>query len=194
MLFARARLTARAYVACVTVAGFGVLAGALARAVSIPLDLLALFAAAVVVAELFQVSGDDESLDPVDAQTFSFSSGVHIAAILVAGPAAAAIAVSSGVTVLPLFVTGLQTEVATAAAEAGLGVAIASAALTNPWLVLALAPLAIAVYQAHARLIQLRRETLRALETFANVVDERDPYTFRHSERVAEYVRALGDA
>jgi hypothetical protein len=72
-------------------------------------------------------------------------------------------------------------------------VAAGFAALTNPWLVLALAPLAIAVYQAHARLIQLRRETLRALETFANVVDERDPHTFRHSERVAAHVQLLAE-
>jgi HD domain-containing protein len=40
----------------------------------------------------------------------------------------------------------------------------------------------------------LRGETARALETFANVVDERDPYTFRHSDRVADYVQRLGEA
>jgi HD domain len=37
----------------------------------------------------------------------------------------------------------------------------------------------------------LRRETARALETFANIVDERDPYTYDHSSRVAESVRRL---
>jgi hypothetical protein len=53
-----------------------------------------------------------------------------------------------------------------------------------------------AVNLAHARVRRSRLETLHALETFANIVDERDPSTYRHSVRVAGYVdelaRALG--
>jgi hypothetical protein len=44
------------------------------------------------------------------------------------------------------------------------------------------------------RLKSLQRETLRALETFANIVDERDPSTYRHSLRVAGYVDGLARA
>jgi HD-GYP domain-containing protein (c-di-GMP phosphodiesterase class II) len=80
------------------------------------------------------------------------------------------------------------------AAEAGLAATLSFFVLSNPWKILFLLPLVLAVYQAQARLALLRRETARALETFANVVDERDPYTFRHSDRVAGYVQRLGEA
>ena len=84
--------------------------------------------------------------------------------------------------------------VAAAVGEAGVGVALAAIALHEPWAILALFPLLAAVYQSHARLVTLRRETARALETFANVVDERDRYTFQHSARVAEFVRSLAES
>jgi putative nucleotidyltransferase with HDIG domain len=81
-----------------------------------------------------------------------------------------------------------------AAAEVGLGVTLAFFAFSNPWMIVVLGPLVLAVYQAHARLALLRQETAVALETFANVVDERDPYTYRHSARVAEQVERLATA
>jgi HD-GYP domain-containing protein (c-di-GMP phosphodiesterase class II) len=80
------------------------------------------------------------------------------------------------------------------AGEAALGATIALLALGHPWNVVVLAPLAIALHQAQLRLRSLQRETLRALETFANIVDERDPSTYRHSLRVAGYVDALARA
>lgn len=86
-----------------------------------------------------------------------------------------------------------RVDLPTDAAEAGLGGALALFALHRPWAIILLVPLAVAVYQAHARLVALRRQTARALETFANVVDERDPYTHRHSERVAEMVAELAE-
>ncbi len=55
-------------------------------------------------------------------------------------------------------------------------------------------PVAVAVHQSQLRLRSLQRQTLRALETFANIVDERDPSTYRHSLRVAGYVDALARA
>ena len=55
-------------------------------------------------------------------------------------------------------------------------------------------PVALAVNQAHARVRRSRQETLHALETFANIVDERDPSTYRHSIRVAGYVDSLARA
>jgi HD-GYP domain-containing protein (c-di-GMP phosphodiesterase class II) len=88
----------------------------------------------------------------------------------------------------------LQPDFAAAAAEAGLGAVLALFALHHPWNVLAVVPVALAVNQAHARVRRSRQETLHALETFANIVDERDPYTYRHSIRVAGHVDALARA
>jgi HD-GYP domain-containing protein (c-di-GMP phosphodiesterase class II) len=80
------------------------------------------------------------------------------------------------------------------AGETGLGAAIALLAADHPWNVIVLVPLAIALHHSQLRLRSLQRETLRALETFANIVDERDPSTYRHSLRVAGYVDALARA
>src|SRR5712691_687794 len=228
---------------------------------------VALFVAGAILTELVQVPRDESAPDTIDGQPFSFSSGVHIGAVLVLGPWLGGLVAASGVLVvdslrgeapkkvaynagvftlaataggfgfralggspgsleLPhqfpavvvlwlaytaintalislvvsladgaslrsLLVGKLRAEMPSAAAEAGLGVAIAFFALSQPWAIVALVPVVLAVYQAFARLALLRRETARALETFANVVDERDSYTYRHSARVAEYVQRL---
>ena len=81
-----------------------------------------------------------------------------------------------------------------AAGEVGLGATLALLAIGHPWDVTVLVPVAIAVQQVQVRLKSLQRETLRALETFANIVDERDPSTYRHSLRVAGYVDELARA
>jgi HD-GYP domain-containing protein (c-di-GMP phosphodiesterase class II) len=104
------------------------------------------------------------------------------------------IAFISGGSALSAALGSLRTELPSTSAQAGLGVILALCALDQPWAAAALVPLLIAVYQAHARLALLRRETARALETFANVVDERDPYTYRHSARVASHVKQLAEA
>jgi HD-GYP domain-containing protein (c-di-GMP phosphodiesterase class II) len=80
------------------------------------------------------------------------------------------------------------------AGEAGLGATLALLTLGHPWNVVVLIPVAVAVQQVQLRLKSLQRETLRALETFANIVDERDPSTYRHSLRVAGYVDGLARA
>jgi putative nucleotidyltransferase with HDIG domain len=80
------------------------------------------------------------------------------------------------------------------AGEAGLGATLAFLAIAHPWNVAVLVPVAIAVHQVQSRLRNVQRETLRALETFANIVDERDPSTYRHSLRVAAYVDGLARA
>ena len=79
----------------------------------------------------------------------------------------------------------LQPDFPAAAAEAGLGAVIALCAIGHPWDAVVVIPVAFAVNEAHARVRRSRLETLHALETFANIVDERDPYTYRHSMRVA---------
>jgi HD-GYP domain-containing protein (c-di-GMP phosphodiesterase class II) len=80
------------------------------------------------------------------------------------------------------------------AGEAGLGATLALLAIGHPWNVVLLVPVAIAVHHVQSSLRSLQRETLRALETFANIVDERDPSTYRHSVRVAGYVDGLARA
>jgi putative nucleotidyltransferase with HDIG domain len=88
----------------------------------------------------------------------------------------------------PDFIAGLG--------EAALGVAVALFATGNAWNLVALVPVALVLHIAYTRLARVRRETLQALETFANIVDERDPSTYQHSMRVARSVdrlaRALG--
>jgi HD-GYP domain-containing protein (c-di-GMP phosphodiesterase class II) len=88
----------------------------------------------------------------------------------------------------------LRPDFAAVAAEAGLGAILALFALDHPWNVIAVVPVALAVSAAHARVRRSRQETLHALETFANIVDERDPYTYRHSLRVAGLVDGLARA
>jgi hypothetical protein len=106
----------------------------------------------------------------------------------------AVVAFHGGIRVLGLARDAARDALPSSASEAGLGVALALIVFTEPWAVLALAPLVFAVFRAYERLAALRRETARALETFANVVDERDEYTFQHSDRVAEHVRLLAEA
>ena len=79
----------------------------------------------------------------------------------------------------------------TAVAGVGLGIVLAFAALRELWLAIALVPLLLLVERLYARVVGLRYEMATALETFANIVDERDPSTYGHSVRVARYVQDL---
>ena len=84
-----------------------------------------------------------------------------------------------------------QPDFTAGAGEAALGAAIALFATGHAWNLVALVPVALVVHVAYTRLARLRRETLLALETFANIVDERDPSTYQHSIRVARSVDRL---
>jgi len=84
-----------------------------------------------------------------------------------------------------------QPDLVAGAGEAALGAAIALFATGRPWNLVALVPLALVVHVAYTRLARVRRETLQALETFANIVDERAPSTYPHSIRVARSVDRL---
>src|SRR2546427_111246 len=76
-------------------------------------------------------------------------------------------------------------DVFPASAGVGLGVVRAYAALRQIWLAIALIPLLRAVERLYARVVALRREMATALETGANIVDERHSSTYGHSLRVA---------
>jgi putative nucleotidyltransferase with HDIG domain len=265
------RLKARAWLLATIGAGGGVLlAAVLLRRTDASLATLALLGAAVVLTELLQVPEDDSSLDPGDAHPVSFSSSIHLAAVLIIGPWTGALVAAFGILVvdplrgsrsrvvaynasvfalaaaaggfafqlaggapgaleLPadfpaLAVLGLtyyavnngfmsaivaltgersfwplardasKDGLSTAAGEFGLAVAIAFFAVHEPLAIVALAPLMLAAYRSHERLAALRRETARALETFANIIDERDSSTYQHSARVAEHVNHLAEA
>jgi hypothetical protein len=82
-------------------------------------------------------------------------------------------------------------DLLTAASGVGLGIVLAFAALRELWLAIALVPLLLLVERLYARVVALRNEMATALETFANIVDERDPSTYGHSVRVARYVQEL---
>jgi HD-GYP domain-containing protein (c-di-GMP phosphodiesterase class II) len=90
--------------------------------------------------------------------------------------------------------TVIETDMLATAAEVSLGAALAIAAESNLWYAALLAPVLILLERLYWRLIGLRREVAAALETFANIVDERDPSTHSHSQRVAESVRELAEA
>ncbi|HEX7254944.1 MAG TPA: HD domain-containing phosphohydrolase [Gaiellaceae bacterium] len=90
--------------------------------------------------------------------------------------------------------TVIETDLLTAGAEVSLGAALAVAADSNLWYAALLLPVLILLERIQWRLIGLRREVTAALETFANIVDERDRSTQGHSQRVAESVRELAEA
>jgi putative nucleotidyltransferase with HDIG domain len=71
------------------------------------------------------------------------------------------------------------------------GAAAAFAAVGLPWmLVLSLAG-ALLIYRSQLHRIELKHESVRAMERMADEVDRRDPYTYQHSQRVAQYSRAI---
>jgi len=90
---------------------------------------------------------------------------------------------------------GLLRDVATedlgaTVGEGSLGVLVAFAlARPHHWIVVPfLIPLFVALYRSNAMLEQLKSETGNALESLAHVIDDRDPSTSEHAERVADYV------
>jgi HD-GYP domain-containing protein (c-di-GMP phosphodiesterase class II) len=250
----------RATTSVVLAAVLGVLVVA-ASAVTIPASggLVVAFLAAVVGAELLAAARDDDLTEAVDAEPFRLSTPVHLAAMIVAGPWAAALAGAfavlgsrltaprpwrevlaravalgfaglaggyayilagsdTGSLVLPDDVLGVCVVVAayaavrtivhglaaglglfgpdprTLAGEAAIALVLALAAVHDAWLLLAAVPTMLLLEHAHHRLGVMRGEVAAALETFANIVDERDPSTHRHSVRVAGYVEELARA
>jgi GGDEF domain-containing protein len=104
-------------------------------------------------------------------------------------------ALSSGRSFGQLFRDVALDDLGPAVGEGSLGILVAfGMSAPHRWIVLPLlAPLLIALYRSKARLEQLKDETSKALESLAHVIDERDPSTSEHTERVAAYVdRFLG--
>jgi len=72
-----------------------------------------------------------------------------------------------------------------------LGVTIMYFFQVNPWMNLFLLPTFITIYYASMRRVQMEKETINALLTFAKAVDDRIPDTMKHSVRVANWTKKL---
>ncbi|HEV2217009.1 MAG TPA: HD domain-containing phosphohydrolase [Candidatus Dormibacteraeota bacterium] len=84
---------------------------------------------------------------------------------------------------------GVDLKLTAAVYAAGYLLALTSA--THPWIaLLAVAPLA-GLQVALQRSVQMRDQTIAAVESMADVVDKRDPYTFEHSQSVARHAVAI---
>jgi putative nucleotidyltransferase with HDIG domain len=66
------------------------------------------------------------------------------------------------------------------------GYLVAVVANGRPWLAVVMMVPVAGVQLALKRSVQLREQTLSAIESMADVVDRRDPYTFQHSQSVAD--------
>ena len=95
---------------------------------------------------------------------------------------------------LPAGASTFEPDLLPAGAEIALGAAVAIAIDANLWHAALLVPVLLLIEQLYGRASALRREVASALETFANLVDERDPSTYQHSQRVADSVRELAEA
>ena len=74
--------------------------------------------------------------------------------------------------------------------EGSLGVLLAAGWGAGRWVTLPfLVPLFGALYSSKSNFERLKQETTAALAAFARVIDQRDPSTARHTERVAQYVQ-----
>jgi hypothetical protein len=95
---------------------------------------------------------------------------------------------------LPTRAMAFEPDPLPAGAEVALGAAVALAVDVNLWNAALLVPALVLIEHLYGRTLALRREVASALETFANLVDERDRSTFRHSQRVADSVRDFAHA
>ncbi len=103
--------------------------------------------------------------------------------------------ISSGRRFAQVFWDGVRGACPSGVAEGCLGVLVAYGYSRETWVVLLfVAPLLALLYQASASFERLKGETTNVLNTFAGVIDERDPSTARHSRRVADYVGRLAGA
>jgi HD-GYP domain-containing protein (c-di-GMP phosphodiesterase class II)/GGDEF domain-containing protein len=106
-----------------------------------------------------------------------------------------AISIDSGRAMPQVLRDDVRDLLGAAVGEGCLGVLVAFGYTEATWLILPfLVPLLAALYQSQLNFERLKSETAAALNAFAGVIDERDPSTAQHSERVAEYVERFVEA
>jgi HD-GYP domain-containing protein (c-di-GMP phosphodiesterase class II)/GGDEF domain-containing protein len=106
-----------------------------------------------------------------------------------------AISIDSGRAMPQVLRDDVRDLLGAAVGEGCLGVLVAFGYTEATWLILPfLVPLLVALYQSQLNFERLKSETAAALNAFAGVIDERDPSTAQHSERVAEYVERFVEA
>jgi GGDEF domain-containing protein len=139
--------------------------------------------------ELYRITGGTTHFAGVAPilPLFLLVSGRYLVSALVF---VAGVALSSGRSFAELFRDVALEDLGPAVGEGSLGILVAfGMSGRHDWIVLPLlAPLLGALYRSKARLEQLKDETSKALESLAHVIDERDPSTSEHTERVAAYV------
>src|SRR5712691_9374525 len=67
------------------------------------------------------------------------------------------------------------------------GYLLAVISLGRPWLAVVMMIPVAAIQVALTRSVQLMQQTIDAVEAMADVVDRRDPYTYQHSQSVADH-------
>jgi HD domain len=99
---------------------------------------------------------------------------------------AAVAAVHQRVSPLEVWLAGRRQDIVT---EAGLYVIGATASIGapgHPWILLGLVIPTVLLHNSLQKTLQLQRQTVEAVEQMADLVDIRDGYTGRHSQRVAD--------
>jgi putative nucleotidyltransferase with HDIG domain len=97
------------------------------------------------------------------------------------------IALAEGFSVTDIWIINIKDVVFQDFALAAIGILIALIYHQEPaGVLLLLLPLLITYYALH-NYMELRTQTHNVLEMLADIIDKRDPYTYRHSQQVAEY-------
>ncbi len=104
------------------------------------------------------------------------------------------VALQTGLALLPAWRHGLALAGVEELAQVALGLLAAAIVDVHPWALSLLVLPALVTYRALERHIQLRQQTLDAVEGLAAIVDLRDRYTAEHSRRVADVARELAIA
>jgi putative nucleotidyltransferase with HDIG domain len=109
-----------------------------------------------------------------------------------------AVAVMSGLQLglspLPLWRLSVRRNALQVVALLFLGWMTARAAAQDPWVPLIMIVPGAVIQVSMKRNVQLEEQTVQAVEALADVVDERDRYTFEHSKRVATYAEKIARA
>ncbi len=97
------------------------------------------------------------------------------------------IALSEGFSVIDTWRTNFKDVVFQDFALAAIGILIALIYHQHPAAVLLLMLPLLITYYALRNYMELRTQTQHVLERLADIIDKRDPYTYRHSQQVSDY-------